>query len=475
MNVFNQRIFYFTFATQIGCPQKIKEIGIFENVRGHIGIDLHHFGRKQSDYPVVSFYGAEQLPNGHHAHVAVWDDGSNVNTELINPADGAKVKMKYEGTFIQGCMPYTRRVTVGNICGETGMNAEILKLAKENPDRTASFSLFCTRTPDDPEFVSLWPERLPKSYFMELWRRSEAEFRRSFMGQALTPDQLTYKRFIVAVTSMASNAPQNTSLLARLKVSMAAAGIVHIPFDADRPRTFPGAKVLGFDPGFTGEGARQKAGRSMSGACILGHHETGRNMVLFAEQKYLAAGEHEDYVAELMGQYGFGDIVLEVVAAQSLLVQPFRKLGLRVHEYNPSAQREAEKGGVDKRRRKLLLATAVNRGALVFPGMWQIETHKQFTYGLRGWPWLKEFVGHLREHPATCYDDHDAAEMAYWWMAERFGLWYPQDNKAQAIVVAHNRIERPWMAPKPTPEANDRAIVDEMFPETTVAEMAMFN
>ena len=60
-------------------------------------------------------------------------------------------------------------------------------------------------------------------------------------------------------------------------------------------------------------------------------------------------------------------------------------------------------------------------------------------------------------------------------MAERFGLWYPQDNKAQAIVVAHNRIERPWMAPKPTPEANDRAIVDEMFPETTVAEMAMFN
>lgn len=414
-------------------------------------------------------YGVTAVPSGLHVDFVDWDDASNLNTELLKPAEGRKVRTKFYSTVDQGTHPWTAVNVMGNICAAGGLNEELLKMAKGDP---VGWSVHTASAGDDksePPFKSYCPELVPPDWLRSFWERNPREYRRVFQLKAFMAGDLAFKQiqFWLAGPRLARRFDVPEMTPAQEKVAQAMG--VPVLDDLEGWHLLPAA-----DLAFTPDGPHARTrGRTQTAMGVLARDPTGPLVVLLeGASEYMGPEDHVPRIVEMCRRWNSVEAAIEITAAMVEIVAPLEREGLTIHVYNPSDPRL----GGSKVARKDPLVAAANRGDFRLLGQFRSTRSNEIVPA--------ESQRHVYEDmglfPAQSSDSVDMVEIGWRKIGELYGLWADEEPAVVEMeqYADHGlaRWRRAYQTPDGQPKSGDAVQdeLDEHFP-AGVMEAAFVN
>jgi len=402
---------------------------------------------------IGEYFGWEKVPNGVRPAHWIWDDASNINTSILRPADGVKVRLKLESTVLQSTDPWTVIDIHGNICTPNDANSAARELAGREPGLWTGIDTWVTG--EYPDFSNPWPEVWSKDWLCELYRSNPREFERVMMGKPLSSAEMPFQKF-----RFFTSGNKWDKIAPAIRDHVMKQDNPYIL--SENPKLALGRiRLLALDLAFTGEGsADSKKNRSQT-AALVGELDpkTHNILVLAGKAGYVAAGDHLAYCSSLIETYGIRDLVMEPLGAQKEVIAAARQAGFVVHEYDPTTMGS-------KQYRKLPVADAINSGRVLLPGWPCIQFDAKGEMIVQeGMRWLYDA---LRLWPAGPKDPVDALEILVRTMWKLYGQFGADEAKPE-LEAEGPRFGTGWREVKPAEETSLVAAVDAMFPDDLFA------
>jgi len=312
-------------------------------------------GKASRNSPNVHASGIEGERGGDHYDLIMCDDVCDEKSSLAQPMRKYSIKQIYHTTIMPmlndrnvaaGRLGVGMKIHTGTVYATDDLNADIVKVAQNNPDTWVYRRLACGGPPD---FFTPCPSVISSATLRGLWTQSPRAYEMNYMLVAITEGERPFRNIHYWLPEGWKTSNRQVQDLGFLPIFL--------------PRKEYGRSLesewfcgMAVDPGFT-----DKRGSSATGIIIWKLGLDRHIYLLFASKKRQAWDKTVDEIPRLYADYRCNECLIEDAAQQVSVQSQLREKGIL-------NVRGVSTGSKSKEIRAMDVSGEVNFGRVLLPG-----------------------------------------------------------------------------------------------------------